>query len=435
MKSICVLGMGFGDEGKGTVVDYLCNTVSNPRCVVRFNGGPQAAHNVVTNDGKHHTFSQFGSGTLAGVPTYIDREVVIEPAALYNEAEHLKELGVKNPLERLRIHRGAIIVTPYHKAVNRLREIARGSERHGSCGMGVGEARKDACDGGPTLQVLNLCGGSSRLRERLANIRIHNLRKANNLAKIHGKSERFKQELDALNGIDLDLWLDFYMHFPNDVIMVNSIQDAGHSFGDGTYIYEGAQGCLLDQTYGFGVHKTFTNCYPTNAFLLNRELGDIFAMRSNQILLGVIRPYTTRHGAGPLPTEDKELTKKFADSHNGNNTWQGEFRVGAFDLPLFNYVKGCLTGMQNLSGLVVTHLDKPIDKICERYSNMNVLARNGDNNLNPESNLSLAIPEYTPTKFRDEFYAKLGIPVVLESFGPTSADKRRTPHWRKLSSI
>ncbi|MGC5031423.1 adenylosuccinate synthetase, partial [Micromonospora sp. DT229] len=133
-----VVDLGYGDAGKGTVVDWLCAT-RPVQMVVRFNGGAQAAHNVVLPDGRHHTFAQFGAGTFhPGVWTHLSRHVVVDPLALAAEADHLAELGVPDALDRLTVDGEALLATPYHRAANRARELSRGADRHGSCGLGVG---------------------------------------------------------------------------------------------------------------------------------------------------------------------------------------------------------------------------------------------------------------------------------------------------------
>jgi adenylosuccinate synthase len=92
-QAFIVVDLGFGDAGKGTVVDWLSRRFPDA-IVVRFNGGPQAAHNVVTPEGKHHTFSQFGSGMLvAGVSTHLSKHVLINPLNMWTEAQALAELG------------------------------------------------------------------------------------------------------------------------------------------------------------------------------------------------------------------------------------------------------------------------------------------------------------------------------------------------------
>src|ERR1700757_694187 len=97
-RAIITVGLGFGDEGKGATVDYLTRKLEAD-LVVRYCGGSQAGHNVQLRDGRRHTFSQFGAGTLADVParTYLGPNMIIDPPALAREAEHLAQLGVADP--------------------------------------------------------------------------------------------------------------------------------------------------------------------------------------------------------------------------------------------------------------------------------------------------------------------------------------------------
>src|SRR5256885_5336673 len=109
--AIIVIDLAFGDCGKGTIVDFLARR-HDAHTVVRFNGGPQAGHNVITPEGLHHTFSQFGSATfIPGVRTLLSRFTLIEPYALVNEAEHLRELGVADATDRLLIDARCPVIT------------------------------------------------------------------------------------------------------------------------------------------------------------------------------------------------------------------------------------------------------------------------------------------------------------------------------------
>ena len=143
MHASIVTDLGFGDAGKGTVVDYLARQAMGA-VIVRFNGGAQAAHNVHTADGKHHTFSQFGSGMLVpGTRTFLSHHVLFDPFALQNEAAALAKIVSGDPLTRVMVDGGALTVTPFQKAANRVRESLRGQGRHGSVGMGIGETMAD----------------------------------------------------------------------------------------------------------------------------------------------------------------------------------------------------------------------------------------------------------------------------------------------------
>src|SRR6266508_4251297 len=136
-RAIITVCLGFGDEGKGATFDFLCRRYEAD-LVVRYSGGSQAGHNVQLPDGGRHTFSQFGAGTLAGVPTYLGRAVVLHPTALAREGEHLRELGVGAPFATLPVPPGCLVSTWVPQALSRLRELLRGPGRHGSCGHGIG---------------------------------------------------------------------------------------------------------------------------------------------------------------------------------------------------------------------------------------------------------------------------------------------------------
>ncbi|HEY7215209.1 MAG TPA: adenylosuccinate synthetase, partial [Thermoanaerobaculia bacterium] len=138
MRAFLLVDLGFGDAGKGLLTDFLVRR-SGATVVVRYNGGAQAGHNVVTPDGRHHTFAQLGSGSfVAGVRTFLSRHVVVHPTALLAEAAALRAKGVGDALDRVRLSERALVITPFHQAAGRLRELARGAARHGSCGVGVG---------------------------------------------------------------------------------------------------------------------------------------------------------------------------------------------------------------------------------------------------------------------------------------------------------
>ncbi|GHH46904.1 adenylosuccinate synthetase [Lentzea cavernae] len=335
---VIVVGLGFGDEGKGATVDALCGdgTVS---AVVRFNGGAQAAHNVVV-DGRHHTFSQFGSGTLAGVPTWLSRHVLVEPIALATESRELEALGVDNPLSLMSIDAQALLTTPFHVAANRARERARGGDRHGSCGKGIGETvwyglLSGAAEGdvvedqmvlgapGPAPTVGD-CLDPRALREKLDAL------------------ARFYEPLIGA-GPSVDELVMLYSSFADAVRITQ-----GHEglFDAGRVVFEGAQGVLLDETYGFHPHTTWSTVVPRNA----RELLQGRPAR----VLGVTRTYQTRHGAGPLPTEDPGVLARFPERHNGTGEFQGAWRAGHLDANLLRYAVDCCGGVD---GLAVTHLD------------------------------------------------------------------------------
>jgi adenylosuccinate synthase len=351
-EHVIVVGLGFGDEGKGAVVDALCADGS-VSAVVRFNGGAQAAHNVVVGD-RHHTFSQFGSGTLAGVPTWLSRHVLVEPIALATESRELAALGVDDPLGMVSIDANALLTTPFHVAANRAREDARGLDRHGSCGKGIGETawyallarrgagRGDVVEGqevpgtpGPAPTVGD-CADPVLLR-----------RKLDALARCY--------EPLIGDGIPVDDLVALYRAFA-DAVRITTGNEAGRLADVGRLVFEGAQGVLLDETHGFHPHTTWSTVTPRNA----KALLD----GRNARVLGVTRTYQTRHGAGPLPTEDRAVLDRFPERHNGTGEYQGAWRAGHLDAVLLRYAVATCGGVD---ALAVTHLDAPGLRVATAY--------------------------------------------------------------------
>ncbi|QUQ68899.1 adenylosuccinate synthase [Kutzneria sp. CA-103260] len=319
-----VVDLGFGDAGKGATVDWLCANGS-VSAVVRFNGGAQAAHNVVA-DGRHHRFAQFGSGTFAGVPTLLSRHMLVEPIALAAESVALARLGVADPLALLRIDGDALLTTPIHVAANRAREDARGAARHGSCGLGIGETADYALNHrAPTVAD---CRDPRQLTRLLDDLAKH-------YAPLIGDRIGSIAELVTL-----------YREFAAAVRIVGPDTLARFA-AHGRLVFEGAQGVLLDEWRGLHPHTTWSTVEPRYARGMVESLG------AHPYVLGVTRTYLTRHGAGPFPTEDPTLA--LPEPHNSTGEYQGAFRVGHFDPILLRYAIEACGGVDGLS---VTHLDQ-----------------------------------------------------------------------------
>jgi adenylosuccinate synthase len=166
--AITVVDLAYGDCGKGSIVDFLTRHHS-AHTVIRFNGGPQAGHNVVTPDGRDHTFSQFASGTfIPATRTLLSRFMLIEPYALLNEAAHLSAIGINDALSRLLIDQHCPVITPPHQAANRLRELARGDKPHGTCGLGIGELMQDTLDHPQLMLRASDLADAAVVRKRLS---------------------------------------------------------------------------------------------------------------------------------------------------------------------------------------------------------------------------------------------------------------------------
>lgn len=321
--------LGYGDSGKGRVVDELVRT-TGAMLVVRHSGGPQCGHNVVLPDGRHHCFSQIGSGSFAGALTYYSRFALLEPYALLNEAECLAHKLGKDPLNGFIVEYGTPIITPFHWLANQIREKARGIDRHGSCGMGVGELRSDMENKELVLTVAGIMGD---LTNALFTIREQ---KAYQLAKSGLDPSSLWQESIAKIAAD-------YCRVKARIIAVadGSLQ----RLAPGPIVFENAQGVMIDQLHGFEPHRTWTDVTFGNA---EKLLDGAFLPTK----IGIIRTYATRHGAGPFPTE---RMPGFAEPHNVHGLWQGSFRQGNFDAVATRYALKAVGGVDTLA---LTHVDR-----------------------------------------------------------------------------
>ncbi|MFG1945601.1 adenylosuccinate synthetase [Nonomuraea sp. NPDC048826] len=394
---VIVVDLGHGDCGKGTVVDWWC-AERRVEAVVRFNGGAQAGHNVVLPDGRHHTFAQFGSGTLRGVPTHLSRFAVVDPVALSAEAAHLVSIGVPDPYGLLTVDRDALLATPYHVEAGRRRELARGADRHGSCGMGVGETMAFALDHPDLAPVVGDCERPRVLAAKLAAVR----------------------EALGCAGPPVAECVAVYRAFAGRVALTGDAHLAG-VLRRGTVVFEGAQGVLLDERHGFHPYTTWSTTTFRNALTL---LGGAGAVR-----VGVLRTYTTRHGPGPLVTEDPALGPP--EPHNRFGPWQGAFRTGHFDAVAHRYALQAAGGCDVLA---LTHLDAPVTRMCVGYAGgpppvlddgigvADGLARQaavGARLLRERPVYGDAVDDWPAA-----VSGALGVPVGIGSWGPTSDDKR-----------
>lgn len=322
MTAIIVTGLGFGDEGKGATVDAL-TAKYGATLNVRYNGGAQAAHHVVTPDGRTHCFSQFGAGTFAGAYTHLSAFMRVEPLRLWNEAQALIDLGERDIFSRLTIDERALVITPYHTEQSR-RSAA--IHQRGTCGVGVGEA----------LRFAELYPGYALRMGDLHNY-IATLEKLQSMQALYGLflEQRPDEIAESLTNVaafvnitDSQQWLDLRrMHE--------------------TIIFEGAQGVLLDKERGTKPFVTSSNTTQENArALLTGYEGEIKSY-------GVLRMYATRHGVGTFPTET-DVLNHLPEIHNTPNEYQGEMRNGWLDLEL---TKRAIKINGGVDSLVINHLD------------------------------------------------------------------------------
>jgi adenylosuccinate synthase len=434
-----VTDLGFGDAGKGSIIDYLARNSGSPAApvVVRFNGGAQAAHNVVTPDGCHHTFHQFGSaGFVPGARTHLSRFMLVNPLNLVREAEQLAAVGVPDALGRLTIDEAALIVTPYHQAANRLREIARGDGRHGSCGEGIGETMADWLEfSADALQAGDLARPAVAQR-KLEAARERKLTQLAELLPGLKANPQAKADLETLYDTQL-AWavMKFYAAFVSQVQIVATDHLGRLLQSTPEVLFEGAQGVLLDEWRGFHPYTTWSTTTFANADQLLAEQGFDGEVRH----LGLLRAYATRHGAGPFVTEDPALTAAIPDYHNGTNDWQREFRVGHFDLVAARYA---LEVAGRTDSLVITCLDRlptgEQQRICVGYQTpagrLDRLVPGPYQDLVYQEGLTRqllqASPIYTsltvrhPEDYLGYIEQEVGTSITLISQGVTATDKR-----------
>lgn len=295
MKTSIVLGMLYGDEGKGQTASFLSN---NRTLIVRFNGGCQAGHTVVKN-GYRHVFSSFGSGTMNGAHTYWSEYCTFYPKSFYNEQRRLREEGFK-PVHF--IHPMAPVTTPFDIDHNRQTEDIN---KHGSVGMGFGATIARNENTPYKLYTVDL-----QYREVL----VHKLKQIASYYKVENPEEDINNFLKYVDAIKLN------------IITLSEIKDYyGH------IVFEGAQGIMLDMDFGFFPNVTRSNTTSKNAMKIIVE---------NKLPVPEIyycmRSYLTRHGNGYMPNEDENM--QYEDQTNYTKKYQGKFRQGWHSIEQINHV-------------------------------------------------------------------------------------------------
>lgn len=435
MSAWLTVDLGFGDAGKGTVVDFLTRD-QHAHTVVRFCGGAQAGHRVVDGD-REHVFSQFGSGTLAGARTFLSRFMLLEPLAMTAEARHLEGIGVADPLALMTIDERALVITPFQRAVNRLRELARGAGRHGSCGIGVGETAHDALLYHDDVVRAGDLLRPDRLRASLETMREVNRAKVAGLRAALQDVAQAEAEWSLLDDDDVISWLlDSYGTLATQVQIVPGAHLGSLLREPGAVVFEAAQGVLLDEWRGFHPYTTWSTTTLANAHTLLHEVNYGGTVNS----IGITRAYTTRHGAGPFPGDDSALTTALPDARNGFHAWQQGFRVGWLDLVLLRYA---LEVVGPLDSLAVTCLDRlaalPEWQVCAAYATPNgtidrLEPSSQPHDLEYQEGLTTLLENSQPlleavdgeAALLDRIETVSDLPVRLLSHGPDAASKR----WR-----
>ncbi len=318
MKAIAVIGAMYGDEGKGLMTDYFSFKNKNS-IVIRYNGSAQCGHTVVTPEGSRHVFSHFGSGSFNNVPTYFSEFFVAHPMLFEKEFHSLSSI-INIPKQY--INPMCMVTTPYDMILNQLKEHHRGNNRHGSVGIGFGETF-DRHKYEP-LYVSDLYNDLDKVRLKLKKIRdIYIPSKLDITETVYDKN--------LINTMFNESLLENFISSCN--FFVENVELADYDIvNNEILIFEGGQGLMLDMEHG-----KFPNVTRSHTGL--RNILDI--LRNYNIehldICYVSRAYTTRHGAGHLPFEEK-LPSNVIDKTNVTNEFQGEFRYSPLNLDMLNDV-------------------------------------------------------------------------------------------------
>lgn len=343
-----VLGLGFGDEGKGLMVSSLISKAfkvhsfmgpgRKDTIVVRFSGGQQCGHTVIY-DGVKHTHASYGSGTLQGVPTYISEHCTVDPVAMVNEAKVLKDKGIKVPT--IYIHPLAKVTTSYDIEAN----IEDGKYiDDGTTGMGVGKTIERHNAGLPVFAIdfTNL----PLLKEKLKSV-----------ARYYEESLYEGPFMTMAHSLEeLDFRIAFY--------------DMLHSYE--YVIFEGSQGIMLDMDHGTIPNVTYSNTTCKNAIQILKDVNFDFYEKNLRVYY-VTRSYLTRHGNGWMDNERYVLLKNNEEETNVFDSYQGKFRTGKLNIDQLEYalkVDAIYCPHEAIKDLMVTCMDQHKIKIPAELTSM-----------------------------------------------------------------
>jgi adenylosuccinate synthase len=287
MTNVAILGLQWGDEGKGKIVDYLADKFS---AVVRFQGGHNAGHTIKVGD-KTYKLSLLPSGIIRGKFSVIGSGVVVDPVALFSEIEKIEQAGIKIDSANLAVAENCCLILSVHRELDQLLEARKGENKIGTTGRGIGPAYEDRA-GRRAIRVCDL-SDEKFLRNRIENLlEYHNLLRSSLGADLKNV-EQILSELEPVKNKILNLAKPAF-----------EIAEKLSSIGN--VMFEGAQGALLDVTFG-----TFPFVTSSNTMIGQVALGSCLGVADLHKTIGVLKAYTTRVGSGPFPTELSCETGKF----------------------------------------------------------------------------------------------------------------------------
>lgn len=341
-----ICGLQWGDEGKGKTVDYLMETAD---IVARGQGGNNAGHTVIAN-GKKYVLHLIPSGILwDNKINVIGNGVVMDPIGLCKEITYLEEQGVKVTPDKLLISDRAHIVLPYHCELDAAREAALGKNKIGTTKRGIGPTYADKANRNGLRLADFLCEDTAR---ELIDIRLAD---ANINLERHGlPTFTTDQILEAV----MPAIERLRPHVTNVIPTLHKAWKEGK-----TILFEGAQGSLLDIDFGTYPFVTSSNTTAGGACT-----GCGLPPHAVQRVVGVCKAYTTRVGAGPMPTYDEELSQFFHDRGMEFGATTGRPRsCGWLDTVLLRLAV-MVNGVTDLAVTILDGLDeRKTLKICTGY--------------------------------------------------------------------
>lgn len=340
-KNVVVIGTQWGDEGKGKIVDLLTDRA---QAVVRFQGGHNAGHTLVI-DGEKTVLHLIPSGVLRdNVLCLIGNGVVLSPSALLEEIKNLEDTGVP-ARERIRLSESCPLILPYHIALDQAREIARGNKAIGTTGRGIGPCYEDKV----SRRGIRL--GEMVDEKHFAN-RLKEVMEYHNFALEH----YFKQ-----SPVDYQQVLDEALQQSKELIpLIGDIPGILHTMRERgeSIMFEGAQGALLDIDHGTYPYVTSSTTTAGGA-----AAGSGVGPADLDYILGIVKAYTTRVGAGPFPTElvydlandEGDETGKYLGKkgHEFGATTGRQRRCGWLDVVSLNRS----LKINSVTGMCITKLD------------------------------------------------------------------------------
>ena len=347
MANVVIVGTQWGDEGKGKIVDLLAEDAD---LVVRFQGGNNAGHTMVVG-GEQFICHLIPSGILQDKTCVIGNGVVIDPAVLLEEMNNLDSRGINISPQKLMISERAHLIMPYHRQVDHARERLKGDKKIGTTGRGIGPAYEDK---------------ATRRGIRFVDLLDANIFAEKVTAIMDEKNFYLEKYLSAETS-DPQMIIDQYQvyaeqlapHVNNTSIVIEDAIKAGKQV-----LFEGAQGTHLDIDHGTYPYVTSSNTLAGNACC-----GSGVGPKHIDVVIGIVKAYTTRVGKGPFPAE---LFDEVGDRIQKNGAEFGATtgrrrRCGWLDTVLLrNAVR-----LNGLTGLAVTKLDVldglPSLKICTGY--------------------------------------------------------------------